>query len=88
MGGFLASKYLELESEWLQQKQMYVWFFLKNMKEYIDTKYGINSILFANGIDKPKSHVPEIIKEKYGFRKRWNNIDHWEELCRKRGFSI
>lgn len=28
-----------------------------------------HSILFANGIDKPKSHAPEIIKEKYGLEK-------------------
>ena len=41
----------------------------KNMKQYIDTKYGVNSVLFANGIDKPENHDVDIIKDKYGLEK-------------------
>ena len=67
-GGF-ASKYLEFGERMAATKADVCLVLSKNMKEYIDTKYGINSILFANGIDKPKSHVPEIIKEKYGLEK-------------------
>ena len=39
------------------------------MKQYIDTKYGVNSVLFANGIDKPENHDVDIIKDKYGLEK-------------------
>ena len=67
-GGF-ASKYLEFGERMAATKADVCLVLSKNMKEYIDTKYGVNSILFANGIDKPKSHVPEIIKEKYGLEK-------------------
>lgn len=67
-GGF-ASKYLEFGERMAATKADVCLVLSKNMKEYIDTKYGINSILFANGIDKPKRHVPEIIKEKYGLEK-------------------
>ena len=37
------------------------------MKKYIDEKYGVNSVLFANGIDKPVMHSPEIINNKYTY---------------------
>lgn len=67
-GGF-ASKYLEFGERMATTKADVCLVLSKNMKEYIDTKYGVNSILFANGIDKPKSHAPEIIKEKYGLEK-------------------
>lgn len=67
-GGF-ASKYLEFGERMAATKADVCLVLSKNMKEYIDTKYGVNSILFANGIDKPKSHAPEIIKEKYGLEK-------------------
>lgn len=67
-GGF-ASKYLEFGERMAATKADVCLVLSKNMKEYIDTKYGVNSILFANGIDKPKSHIPEIIKEKYGLEK-------------------
>lgn len=67
-GGF-ASKYLEFGERMAATKADVCLVLSKNMKEYIDTKYGVNSILFANGIDKPKSHEPEIIKEKYGLEK-------------------
>lgn len=67
-GGF-ASKYLEFGERMAATKADVCLVLSKNMKEYIDTKYGVNSILFANGIDKSKSHAPEIIKEKYGLEK-------------------
>lgn len=67
-GGF-ASKYLEFGERMAATKADVCLVLSKNMKEYIDTKYGVNSILFANGVDKPKSHAPEIIKEKYGLEK-------------------
>lgn len=67
-GGF-ASKYLEFGERMAATKADVCLVLSKNMKEYIDTKYGVNSILFANGIDKPKNHTPEIIKEKYGLGK-------------------
>lgn len=67
-GGF-ASKYLEFGERMAATKADVCLVLSKNMKEYIDTKYGVNSILFANGIDKPQSHAPEIIKEKYGLEK-------------------
>lgn len=67
-GGF-ASKYLEFGERMAATKADVCLVLSKNMKEYIDTKYGVNLILFANGIDKPQSHAPEIIKEKYGLEK-------------------
>ena len=62
-GGF-ASKYLEFGERMAATKADVCLVLSKNMK-----KYGVNSILFANGVDKPKSHAPEIIKEKYGLEK-------------------
>lgn len=67
-GGF-ASKYLEFGERMAAQKADACLVLSKNMKEYVDKKYGINSILFANGIDKPEYHRPEIIAEKYGLNK-------------------
>ena len=67
-GGF-ASKYLEFGEKMAAQKADVCLVLSKNMKEYIDNKYGVNSVLFANGIDKPEYHAPEIIKEKYGLEK-------------------
>lgn len=67
-GGF-ASKYLEFGEKMAAQKADVCLVLSRNMKEYIDNKYGVNSVLFANGIDKPDYHAPEIIKEKYGLEK-------------------
>ena len=67
-GGF-ASKYLEFGEKMAAQKADVCLVLSKNMKEYIDNKYGVNSVLFANGIDKPEYHALEIIKEKYGLEK-------------------
>lgn len=67
-GGF-ASKYLEFGEKMAAQKADVCLVLSRNMKVYIDEKYGVNSVLFANGIDKPDCHAPEIIKEKYGLEK-------------------
>lgn len=67
-GGF-ASKYLEFGEKMAATKADVCLVLSKNMKQYIDTKYGVKSVLFANGIDKPHYHKPEIIKEKYGLEK-------------------
>lgn len=64
--GGLASKYLEFGEKMAATRADVCLVLSKNMKEYIDKKYHSNSVLFANGIDKPKKHVPEIIKNKYG----------------------
>jgi len=67
-GGF-ASKYLEFGEKMAAQKADVCLVLSQNMKEYIDTKYNANSVLFANGVDKPESKEAEIIKEKYGLEK-------------------
>lgn len=67
-GGF-ASKYLEFGEHMAAKKVDACLVLSKNMKEYIDKKYNANSVLFANGIDSPKIHEPEIIKNKYGLNK-------------------
>lgn len=41
----------------------------RNMKGYIDSTYGINSILFANGVDVPKKLPANVIKGKWGLEK-------------------
>lgn len=64
-GGF-ASKYLEFGEKMAATKADVCLVLSQNMKEYIDSKYKISSVLFANGIDKPVYHKPQIIKEKYG----------------------
>lgn len=63
-GGF-ASKYLEFGEKMAATKADVCLVLSQNMKEYIDTKYHTNSVLFANGIDRPIKHTPEIIKKKY-----------------------
>lgn len=67
-GGF-ASKYLEFGEKMAAKKADVCLVLSKNMKEYIDQKYKISSVLFANGIDKPVSYAPELIREKYGLEK-------------------
>lgn len=64
-----ASKYLEFGERMAATKADVCLVLSKNMKEYIDHKYNVNSVLFANGIDKPMKHTPEIIKQKYGLEK-------------------
>ena len=67
-GGF-ASKYLEFGEKMAATKADVCLVLSKNMKQYIDTKYGVASVLFANGIDKPQNHNADIIKDKYGLEK-------------------
>ena len=67
-GGF-ASKYLEFGERMAATKADVCLVLSKNMKQYIDTKYGVDSVLFANGIDKPENHDVDIIKDKYGLEK-------------------
>lgn len=67
-GGF-ASKYLEFGEKMAAQKADVCLVLSQNMKEYIDTKYNANSVLFANGVDTPTAKEAEIIKEKYGLEK-------------------
>lgn len=67
-GGF-ASKYLEFGERMAATKADVCLVLSKNMKQYIDTKYGVDSVLFANGIDKPEKHDADIIKDKYGLEK-------------------
>lgn len=64
-----ASRYLEFGERMAATKADVCLVLSKNMKEYIDTKYGVNSVLFVNGIDKPKLHMADIIKNKYGLSK-------------------
>lgn len=67
-GGF-ASKYLEFGEKMAAKKADVCLVLSKNMKQYIDTKYNVRSVLFANGIDMPIYHAPSIIKGKYGLEK-------------------
>lgn len=67
-GGF-ASKYLEFGEKMAAKKADVCLVLSKNMKEYIDTRYHTNSVLFANGIDRPEYHKPEIITKKYSLEK-------------------
>ena len=67
-GGF-ASKYLEFGERMAATRADVCLVLSKNMKQYIDTKYGVDSVLFANGIDKPENHNADIIKDKYGLEK-------------------
>ena len=64
-----ASKYLAFGEKMAAQKADVCLVLSQNMKEYIDTKYNANSVLFANGVDKPEIVQVEIIKEKYGLEK-------------------
>lgn len=61
-----ASKYLAFGEKMAATKADVCLVLSRNMKEYIDSTYGVQSVLFANGIDKPEECEPEIIKKKYG----------------------
>jgi len=64
-GGF-ASRYLEFGERMAAKRADVCLVLSRNMKEYIDNRYGVNSVRFANGIDRPVFHEPQIIREKYG----------------------
>lgn len=61
-----ASKYLEFGEKMAAKKSDVCLVLSNNMKVYIDKKYNINSVIFANGIDKPQFHESQIINDKYG----------------------
>ena len=67
-GGF-ASKYLEFGEKMAAKKADVCLVLSKSMKEYIDNKYGVTSVLFANGIDQATKRSPWIIKKKYNLEK-------------------
>ena len=67
-GGF-ASKYLEFGEKTAATKADVCLVLSRNMKEYIDKKYNADSVLFANGIDKPEILAADTIREKYGLEK-------------------
>ena len=67
-GGF-ASKYLRFGEKMAAKRADVCLVLSKNMKEYIKETYNRDSVLFANGIDKPEIIEPNIIKEKYELTK-------------------
>lgn len=67
-GGF-ASKYLRFGEKMAATKADVCLVLSKNMKEYIKKTYNRDSVLFANGIDKPEIIKANIIKEKYNLKK-------------------
>lgn len=67
-GGF-AAKYLKFGEKMAATKADVCLVLSKNMKQYIKDTYNRESILFANGIDKPNIIKPNIIKEKYSLKK-------------------
>jgi glycosyltransferase len=60
-----AVRYLEFGEQMAAQRADACLVLSKNMKHYIDKRYNANSILSANGIDKPKKLKADIIKRKY-----------------------
>lgn len=67
-GGF-ASKYLRFGEKMAATKADVCLVLSKNMKEYIKKTYNRDSVLFANGIDKPEIVKPNLIKNKFGLIK-------------------
>lgn len=67
-GGF-ASKYLRFGEKMAATKADVCLVLSKNMKDYIKKTYNKDSVLFANGIDKPEIIKPNIIKEKFNLDK-------------------
>ncbi len=64
--GAFASGYLELGERMAAKRADVCLVLSRNMKEYIDNKYGVHSVVSANGIDCPIFQKPQIIREKYG----------------------
>lgn len=67
--GKFASWYLRMGEKFAAKFSDVCLVLSKNMKEYIDKKYHVNSILFANGVDEPQKLAPQIIKDKWGLEK-------------------
>ena len=64
-----ASKYLRFGEKMAVKKADVCLVLSKNMKDYIKNTYNRESVLFANGIDKPNIIEANIINEKYGLAK-------------------
>ena len=64
-----ASKYLRFGEKMAATKADVCLVLSKNMKQYIKDTYNRDSVLFANGIDKPEIKKANIIKEQYGLKK-------------------
>lgn len=67
-GGF-ATKYLRFGEKMAAQKADVCLVLSKNMKDYIKKTYNRESVLFANGVDKPELKEPKIINEKFNLSK-------------------
>lgn len=67
-GGF-ASKYLRLGEKKAAKRADACLVLSKNMKNYIKKTYNRDSVLFANGIDKPEIIKCKNIKKKYNLNK-------------------
>lgn len=67
-GGF-ASKYLSFGEKMAATKADVCLVLSQNMKQYIKDTYNRDSVLFANGVDKPDILEAKEIKEKYGLAK-------------------
>lgn len=67
--GRFASRYLEFGERMAARRADVCLVLSRNMKEYVDSKYGTNAVIFANGTDKSSYHELEIIREKYGLEK-------------------
>ena len=64
-----ASRYLKFGEKMAATKADVCLVLSENMKKYIKEEYGKDSVLFANGIDKPEIRTLNIIKEKYNLEK-------------------
>lgn len=67
--GKFASWYLRLGERAAAKSANVCLVLSRNMKEYIDNKYSVNTVLFANGVDSPEKHIPNIIREKWRLEK-------------------
>lgn len=67
-GGF-ASKYLRFGEKMAATKADACLVLSQNMKEYIKKTYGMDALIFANGIDRPEIKKEKIIKNKFNLKK-------------------
>ncbi|NLC96013.1 MAG: glycosyltransferase family 4 protein [Erysipelotrichaceae bacterium] len=67
-GGF-ASRYLRFGEKMAATKADVCLVLSKNMKRYIKDTYGVESVLFANGVDAPTLLPPVKIKKRFGLEK-------------------
>ena len=64
-----AVKYLEFGEKMAAKRADVCLVLSHNTKRYIKEKYGTDAVIFANGVDRPVHHEPDIIKENYGLEK-------------------